>query len=199
MSLPNLLDNSLAPQLALHRFSVEQYHQMGKLGVLTPDDRVELLEGLIVAKMNQRPIHGFIVGLLNEWFQQKLPPGWIVRCQLPITTARSEPEPDLVILKGAHADFRYQHPAGKNCRLVIEVADTSLEKDRAKTTIYHDAGVQEYWIINVQGKLLERYDFSVMRSGKSLSIEPQFISPTATVNLAIDASQLSFELTSIFE
>ena len=199
MSLPNLLDNSLAPQLALHRFSVEQYHQMGKLGVLTPDDRVELLEGLIVEKMNQRPIHGFIVGLLNEWFLQKLPPGWIVRCQLPITTARSEPEPDLVIMKGAHADFRYQHPVGKNCRLVIEVADTSLEKDRAKTTIYHDAGVQEYWIINVQGKLLERNDFSVVTSTKSPSIEPQFISPTDTVNLAIDSSQLMFDLASIFE
>jgi len=91
---------------------------------------------------------------MNQWFQQKLEPGWIVRCQLPITTERSEPEPDLAILKGTHSDFRHKHPVGRDCRLVIEVADTSLDKDRAKADIYRDAGVQEYWIINVQDKVI---------------------------------------------
>ncbi|MCA9126827.1 MAG: Uma2 family endonuclease [Planctomycetales bacterium] len=146
--------------LPLHRFTVEKYHQLGELGVLGPEDRVELLDGLIVEKMNQRPIHGFIVGWLSENLQRSLPSGWSLRCQLPITTEHSEPEPDLAIVNGVHTDFRDRHPRGIECRLVIEVADTSLEKDRVKADIYHSAGVQEYWIVNVASKSIERYDFS---------------------------------------
>ncbi|GAB5403568.1 MAG: hypothetical protein Aurels2KO_17990 [Aureliella sp.] len=149
-----------APPLPLRRFSVEQYHQLGELGVLTPEDNVELLEGWIVEKMNQRPIHGFIVGVLTEFFQSVLPNGLSLRCQLPISTDRSEPEPDIAIVQGSHADFRTRHPDGNDCRLVIEVADTSLIKDRSKVQIYRDAGVQEYWIINVNDKCLEQHLFS---------------------------------------
>ena len=197
MAFANSLDDPLISPLSIHRFSVEQYHRMGELGVLTPEDRVELLEGLIVEKMNQRPIRGFIVGLLNEWFQQELQPGWIVRCQLPITTDRSEPEPDLAILKGAHGDFRDKHPNGTDCRLVIEVADTSLDKDRAKAALYRDAGVQEYWIINVRGKVLERFDLSSSQSSEANPPESQAINDTETVGLKIDDANLMFELKKI--
>ena len=197
MASANLLDDPMAPLLPIHRFTIEQYHQMSELGVLTAEDRVELLEGLIVEKMNQRPIHGFIVCLLNEWFQQQLQPGWIVRCQLPITTDRSEPEPDLAILKGAHGDFRDKHPNGTDCRLVIEVADTSLDNDRAKAALYRDAGVQEYWIINVRGKVLERFDFSSTQSSEANPLESQAINDTETVGLKIDDANLMFELKKI--
>lgn len=194
MASANLLDDPLAPLLPIHRFTIEQYHQMGALGVLTAEDRVELLEGLIVEKMNQRPIHGFIVGLLNEWFQQKLSPGWIVRCQLPITAHRSEPEPDLAILKGTHADFRDKHPIGSNCRLVIEVADTSLDKDRAKATIYREAGVEEYWIINVPDRSLERYLFSATQPHESQIAELQTFHAPGSVSLKIADTDLVLEL-----
>ena len=153
------LFSSVAPPLQLRKFTVEQYRRLGELGVLTPGDNVELLEGWIVEKMNQRPIHGFLVRLLNELFMRELPVGWICQCQLPIATERSEPEPDLAILKGMHADFRNEHPQGKDCALIIEVADTSLEKDRAKAEIYRSAGVAEYWIVNVAGTCIEQYRF----------------------------------------
>lgn len=160
MSTQLVLNSSLAPPLPLRKFTVAQYRQLGELGVLTAEDRVELLEGWIVEKMNQRPIHGFIVRLLNELFQRELPEGWLCQCQLPITTERSEPEPDLAIVHGSHTDFRARHPSGADCRLVIEVADTSLEKDRSKAAIYQEAGVEEYWIVNVSEQVVERYDFS---------------------------------------
>ncbi len=139
--MPHQMDlfGTTAPPLQLRKFTVEQYRRLGELGVLTPEDKVELLEGWIVEKMNQRPIHGYLVRLLSDLFMRELPPGWICQCQLPITTERSEPEPDLAILKGEHADFRLQHPQGIDCELVIEVADTSLEKDRAKAEIYRSA------------------------------------------------------------
>ena len=115
MSTAISLDDWLAPPLPMHRFTVEQYHRLGDLGLLTPEDRVELLEGWIVRKMNQRPVHGFIIRLLNEFFMRELPAGWICQCQLPITTDRSEPEPDLAILKGTHSDFRHKHPYWRLC------------------------------------------------------------------------------------
>jgi Uma2 family endonuclease len=188
------LDDPLAPPLPIHRFTVEQYQRLGDLGLITPEDRVELLEGWIVKKMNQRPVHGFIVRWLNEFFMRELPIGWICQCQLPITTERSEPEPDLAVLKGVHADFRNRHPSGADCRLVIEIADTSLERDRAKVNIYRDAGVQEYWIINVGEKVLERFEFSTMQS-----IEPQIFKSSEMVALKIGDSVLELMLNKVLE
>ncbi len=144
------------PPLPIHRFTVDDYHRLGELGLLTPDDRVELLEGWIVKKMNRRPVHGFVVRWMNDWLQSNIRGGFLVQCQLPITTQRSEPEPDLAVIRGAHSDFRDRHPSGTDCRLLIEVADTALTKDRARATIYASAGVEEYWIINLIDRQLER-------------------------------------------
>ena len=82
--------SSQAPPLPIHRFSVEEYHRLGELGLLTPENRVELLEGWIVEKMNQRPAHGYVVGVLTQWLPNHLADGWIARCQLPITLEASE-------------------------------------------------------------------------------------------------------------
>lgn len=183
----------LAPPLPLRRFSVAQYRQLGELGVLTPEDKVELLEGWIVEKMNQRPVHGYLVGLLSEWFQSRLPGGFIVRCQLPITTQRSEPEPDIAIVSGAHQDYRDSHPAGSDCRLLIEVADTSIEKDRAKAAIYHSAGVEEYWIVNIGSQCIERY----LLAG-STELQPLVLAEDAKVAINIAETELVLDLTPIF-
>ncbi len=148
--------SSVPPPLPIHRFTVEQYHRLGELGVLTSEDRVELLEGWIVHKMNQRPGHGFVVRILDKWLQANIPDGWLVQCQLPITLQNSEPEPDLAVVCGSHTDYRQRHPAGADCRLLIEVADTSLTKDRGKSSIYAAAGIEEYWIINLVDNNLQR-------------------------------------------
>ncbi len=192
MSTQVELNSDLAPPLPLRRFSVAQYRQLGELGVLTPEDNVELLEGWIVEKMNQRPIHGFIVGLLTEFMQQHLPNGFIVRCQLPISTERSEPEPDLAIVRGTHSGFRDRHPGGSDCRLIVEVADTSLEKDRSKTAIYREAGVQEYWIINVNAKALERYDLT------QPSEEATVFTPDSQITTLLGDSELTLDLKPVF-
>jgi len=151
------LNSEFAPPLSLRKFTVAQYHRLGELGVLTPDDRVELLEGWIVEKMNHGPAHGFAVRFLTNWLQNHVPAGWICQCQLPITTHRSVPEPDLAVVRGCITDFRDRHPSGSDCRLLVEVADSSLQKDRAKVEIYLSAGVEEYWILNLEEKHLECY------------------------------------------
>ena len=184
-----------APPLPIRRFTVDEYHRLGELGVLSPDDRVELLEGWIFEKMNQRPVHGFVVGLLNQWLQQNLSAGWIGRCQLPITTDRSEPEPDLAVVRGEHADYRNHHPGGNDCRLLIEVADTSVQKDRAKATIYSSAGVDEYWLINLVDKQLERFASPAGLEYRETSI----LQPAETIEIQIDDKTLRLNLTEYFQ
>ncbi len=144
-----------APPGPIHRFTVAEYHQLGEMGVLTPEDRVELLEGWIVEKMNQRPAHGFAVRLLNDWFQSNLAKRWLTQCQVPLTTDRSEPEPDIAVVVGEHNDCRHRHPSGSDCRLVIEVAESSLTRDRAMAAIYAAADVPEFWIVNLLEKQVE--------------------------------------------
>ncbi len=189
------LDSPLAPPLPIHRFSVAQYHQLGELGVLTPEDNVELLEGWIVQKMNQRPLHGFVVRLLADWFARELPAGWLCQCQLPITTERSEPEPDIAIIRGSHQEFRDRHPSGTDCRLVIEVADTSVQKDRAKATIYRDAGIPEYWIVNLADRQLDRYVFD----NESHLPEPQIVLSGDRLELSVGDSLLTVPVQQMLE
>lgn len=160
MSSAISFDAAETPPFPVHRFTVKQYQRLGELGVLTPEDHVELIEGWIVEKTNHRPAHGYVVRLLNDWLRSQLSAGWLVQSQLPITTLRSEPEPDLAILRGQHADFRDRHPAGNECRLLIEVADSSLLKERAKANIYATAGVEEYWIVNLVDHQVEMYTHS---------------------------------------
>ncbi|HBE70598.1 MAG TPA: Uma2 family endonuclease [Planctomycetaceae bacterium] len=185
------LNAALPPPFRLHKFTVPQYHQLGELGILTTEDRVELLEGWIVAKMDRRAIHGFIVGFLTELIQNDLPDGFVVRSQLPMTTKRSEPEPDVAIVRGAHADFRTSHPTGKLVRLIIEVADTSISKDRSKAEIYREAGVEEYWIVNVGDKSVERYLFS--QTNKA-----EFLPADSIASVSIGPREISIDLTRLF-
>jgi len=184
------------PPLRIHRFTVEQYHRLGEVGVITPEDKVELLEGWIVEKMNQRPAHGFVVGLINQLLHSQLGPEWIARCQLPLTLGESEPEPDLVLVRGVHSDYRNRHPGGADCRLIIEVADTSLAKDRAKAAIYAAAGIEEYWIVNLNDKTLERL---TQPDQSSSYAEAETLIAADTVEVQIDDVVLKLPLKQLFE
>jgi Uma2 family endonuclease len=145
------------PPWPVHRFTVEQYHQLGEMGILRPEDHVELLDGWIVEKMNHRPAHGYVVRLLTQRLFTDLPTGWIGQCQLPITTPTSEPEPDLAIVRGVHSDYRSRHPRGDDVALIVEVSDSLVQRDRSKANIYASAGVKEYWIVNLVDFVVEQF------------------------------------------
>src|SRR5947208_2789285 len=112
------------------RFSVEEFHRMIQAGVLDEDEPIELLDGLIVPKMVKNPRHDATVDAAREVIECRLPPGWRVRVQSAITTADSEPEPDLAVVLGPAARYRNNHPGPRDIALVIEVADSSLARDR---------------------------------------------------------------------
>ncbi len=75
------------PQFPVRRFTVEEYHRLGEVGVLTEDDRVELIEGLVVPKMNRSPLHDVSLSMLQKRLASLLPASWDLRTQMAITTA----------------------------------------------------------------------------------------------------------------
>src|ERR1043165_6119572 len=92
------------------RFSVEQYHRMIASGAFTEHDRLELIEGWGVTQMAKGPGHEYAGGQGDERLRQRIPQGWHVGNQAPITLSDSEPEPDLVIARGDRAAYRTRHP-----------------------------------------------------------------------------------------
>lgn len=140
------------------RFSVAEYHQLIEIGFLTEDDPVELIEGYLVMKMPRNPPHDSTLHRLSTRLTRAVPPGWQVRCQMAVTLDESEPEPDLALVRGGDNAFDTSHPGPSDIALVIEVADTTLPGDRAdKGRIYARAAIPEYWIVNLQDRVVEAY------------------------------------------
>ncbi len=146
--LPHEVSSDLFANSA-HRFSVEDYHRMNNLGLLDENYKMELLEGYLVQKMNQRPIHSATVEMIDDALRPFLPNGWKLRVQLPITTETSEPEPDLAVVSGSAQSRLSSHPQSGQIAMVVEVAETSLQRDQEKSRIYAQAEIPVYWIINL--------------------------------------------------
>jgi Uma2 family endonuclease len=142
----------------VRRFSVGEYHRLIATGVLIEGEPLELLEGWIVYKMTRSPPHDVALGLAGDAIDGRLPTGWHVREQSAITTADSEPEPDLAVTRGARRDYNQRHPGPGDLALVVEVADSTLSLDRDdKARIYARAGIAVYWIINLVDRRVEAY------------------------------------------
>lgn len=151
-----------APQPAtvpmIYRISVDLYERMVEAGVLD-DPRIELVHGLLVTKMGKKPPHVIATSELHRLLEQIVPPGWHVRKEDPVRIPPySEPEPDLAIVAGAPRDYRARHPGPAEVALLVEVAESSLEYDRAeKGPAYASAGIPVYWIVNLVDGRVEVY------------------------------------------
>jgi Uma2 family endonuclease len=145
-------------QAGFHRLTVDKYHRMIETGVLTKYDRIELLEGHMVLKMSQNPPHSNSSENADESIRRRLPAGWRVRTQKPITLADSEPEPDVAVVRGDRTTYASRHPGPSDIGVVLEVSDTTLAIDRNdKTRIYARASLPIYWIINLIDRQVEVY------------------------------------------
>ncbi len=133
------------------RFTVSEYHCMGRAGVFDPGERVELIEGDVFGMTPIGSRHAACVNRLTQLLTERIGPDAIVSVQNPLQLDRhSEPQPDLAVLK-PRADFYAEaHPGPQDVLLVIEVADTSLEHDQArKLPLYARAGVPEVWLVDL--------------------------------------------------
>ena len=134
--------------------SVDEYHRMIAAGILDEDERLELLEGVIVAMAPQSPAHAYCIQWLTRFLVRRLGDAYAVRPQLPLTLGeRNEPEPDLTVVRADSAS-RDHHPG--TAVLAIEVSGDSLRKDRrVKAAVYARFGIAEYWIVNVEARVVE--------------------------------------------
>ncbi len=196
------MTTALAPPLAaripqlglpLHRFTVAEYQQMIRAGILTDADAVELLEGFIVAKMPRNPPHDAILSrLINKILSPRLPGGWFCRGQSAIQTDASQPEPDVAVVRGEEFDYLGRHPVPGDMALVVEVADSTVERDRdVKGPIYARAGVPVYWIVNLPDRRVEVY-----RDPTGPAVEPAYrsrqdIGTDGHVPLVIDDQEVA--------
>lgn len=144
--------------VGLRRFSVEEYHRMGEAGVFGPDERVELIRGVVRQKSPKGRRHVIAVSKATELFVLGVAGRARVYVQDPMTSESldSEPEPDLCVM--SNPDPKSYRTPEATPLLVIEVADSSLEYDRStKLSLYADAEVPEYWIVNLIEDVVEVY------------------------------------------
>lgn len=144
------------PTIPVRRFSVAEYHRMIATAVLAEDEPVELLEGWIIPKMPRDARHDATIELADDAVTALLPTGWRVRVQSAITLEDSEPEPDLVVVRGSPKSRTLAHPGPSDIELVIEVSGSSLAIDRRdKARVYARAHIKVYWIINLVDRVME--------------------------------------------
>lgn len=140
------------------RFTVDQYHKLVRAGILTDADPIELLEGLLVLKAPKTPPHSTASGLVRRELARVLPAGWHYQSHSPVTLDDGEPEPDGVVVRGRIEDYATGHPRPVDVALVIEVADSGLDRDQGmKLRSYARAGIPVYWIINLVDRQVEVY------------------------------------------
>jgi Uma2 family endonuclease len=144
-----------------YRLTVYQYEQMEEAGILTEDDQVELLNGVLVRKMAKAESHTASCTDARDALLKLIGMGWYLRIEAPIRIPDyDEPEPDLAVVRGKSRDdvALKRPPLPEDVTLVIEVAESSLQRDRTdKLRGYAKGGIPVYWIINLVDRQVEVY------------------------------------------
>lgn len=147
-------------------FSVAEFNQLVEAGFFDQDDRLELIEGEIIEMSPIGERHAASVRKLTTRLVRLLGDKSLVSVQNPvITSAYSEPQPDIALLVPRNDYYSRTHPRSRNIQVLIEVADTTLEFDlKVKTPLYGKAGIREVWVIDLNGEQV--YQHTALRAGQ---------------------------------
>jgi Uma2 family endonuclease len=130
---------------------------MIEVGVLTPEEKVELLEGYIVLELPRGPLHDATNDQMLDPLREALPSGWRLRVRSGFTLSDSQTQPDFAAVRRS-PEYKLRHPGPADAGLLIEVANASLDRDRLdKTRIYARGGIPYYWIVNLVDRRIEVY------------------------------------------
>jgi Uma2 family endonuclease len=143
----------------LYRVSVEQFEALVTSGAFKDQNRLQIINGCLVAKVPQNPPHALSDDLCGDELARALP-GWYIRPAKPVRLPQrsSMPDPDRCIVRGSTRDYAARHPGPGDAVLLVEVADASLSQDRKLATeVYGPAGVPAYWIVNLIDRHVEVY------------------------------------------
>jgi Uma2 family endonuclease len=178
--------------IATAKWSLQDYHQMIEVGLLD-ERKVELVNGEIIEMSPEGAPHSSYCGEIAEYLRRILGERAKVREAHPITLAdNSEPEPDIAIVRNLSTLYRDRHPHPEDIFWLIEVANSTLVKDLGmKKDLYADAGIEEYWVLNLQTlELIVFRDLTNLGYQSMTSLTTGMISPLAFPDLKIDIHQL---------
>ena len=170
---------------ARHLLSVHDFHRMGEAGILAGDDRIELIDGGLIDMAPIGSAHAGMVMHLNQRLTRALAGRAIVSPQNPVRLdERSEPQPDIAILRNRRDSYQESHPGPSDVLLVIEIADSSLDYDRdVKVPLYARHGVPEVWLVDLNARhvgIYRRPDGGayreVLRLGDAETVAPALLS-----------------------
>ena len=164
--------------------SVEDYHHLVDDGVIPETRRIELIEGVLTRVCAHSPEHVYTLMVLNRIFARSLGDEWMVFPGGPLTLARSEPEPDLVIVRAEVAQAARRHPT--TASLVIEIAKTSLRLDRRLAPLYAEAGVPDYWIVDCEHHQVEVY----RGESRTIAMPPDLLVPIEVPGVVVPVGEL---------
>ena len=171
--------------LSRHKLSAEDYHQMGRAGILAENSRVELVEGELIDMAPIGSLHASVVTTLSMFFARQVGELAIVSTQNPISLPPdSEPQPDIMLLKPQPDRYRNALPTAADVMLLIEVADATSKYDREiKLPLYARHGIAEVWLIDLKGGTVEIYGEpgnkgyrKLLRPERSETIAPALLS-----------------------
>lgn len=137
-------------------WTLERYHEAIRKGIFTTADKVELLYGKIVNLMPIGSPHSQCVMVVADFFRERFGREYTYREEKPITITEivSEPQPDIVVAK--RKDYSLGNPEPEEIYFIAEVASSSIRTDQTiKVVLYAEAGIQEYWIINLEKRRIE--------------------------------------------
>ena len=171
-----------------YRFTVKDYHRMAEARVLAPDDRVELIDGEVYAMAPIGSRHAACVKRLAELFHTAVRHRAIVSVQDPIELdERSEPQPDLALLRPRPDYYASHHPGPSDVLLVVEVVDATVEFDRStKAALYLASGIPEIWVVDLPSQRVEVFS----GSGVAVHGRGDRVAPTAFPDLVVDVTQI---------
>lgn len=163
--VPRTRADATAVPIPRRRFTVEEYHRMGEAGVLTENDRVELLDGSIVRMSPIGPPHASTVARLTTLLIRRFGDRATIWAQNPIILDRwSEPQPDLCVLVPRADFYGAAHPRPRDVLLGIEVMASSRSYDRTlKLPLYAKAELREVWLVDLKAQTIDAYRRPALR------------------------------------
>lgn len=186
-----------------YRWTRADYYRAAESGLFGPKERLELIRGQVLKQVSpQRTIHAVGVSKTALALQAAFGADFHVRSQQPMVIADdTELEPDVLVVPGAPDDYLDEHPQVSDARLVVEVSDTTLRYDQGrKAALYAEAGIADYWVLNLRGRRLEvRRDPIPLAPGEpfafgyrttTIYLETDAAMPLAASNAAIKISDL---------
>jgi Uma2 family endonuclease len=167
----------------LKSWTVQDYHRMSEMGILDPNERTELIDGQITLMVAKGTPHVITLQLLASELLGQLGTTVLIRTQDPIHLDNSsEPEPDLVIVRGEILDYVDRYPQPNDIYLLVEVADSTLNYDcQVKDKTYAKAGIPDYWVVDLKNRQVHvfRNPTPTGYASQLILAESQTVSPLA--------------------